>query len=190
MFLKILQYNISSLVAHSRRIELLKILQENNCSFAFIQETHLASRHRVYLDNFNILRNDSKQGVALLIKKNIKYELVDCCPSVFPSIFISFSCNMNNIFKKILIGSVYFPSNVSTSLLTSELIIWRAWPTDLMGLLLVGISTPEALPGEITHITSTAELWRPGSTSLIRLYQTFVLTRLLFQEAHPFLTTS
>lgn len=121
MFLKILQYNISSLIAHSRRIELLKILQEKNCTFAFIQETHLSSRHKVLLDNYNIIRNDKNQGVALFLKNNIKYELVDFASNDFPSVFISIKYISDNNPKNFLLGSVYIPSSSPVSALTSEL---------------------------------------------------------------------
>ena len=121
MWLKILQFNITSLVSQARRIELQKILQASNCSFAFIQETHFSNRHRIQIQNYHTLRNDNHQGVALLIKNNIEYELVDYHSTNFPSLFVTIKLKIDNSPKTLLLGSVYFPTNTPPAQFTSEL---------------------------------------------------------------------
>lgn len=122
MTLKFINFNISSLIHQARRIELTKILQSNKCSIASIQETHLSSRHKVFIDDYNVIRNDQFQGVALCVRKNIQYEIVNFKSSFIPTIFVSIKLKQNSVVKHFLLGSIYFPTNSPPTSLRAELI--------------------------------------------------------------------
>lgn len=56
-------YNVRSLVDLSRRIELIKILNNNKVDLCFLQETHLSKDSKVNFDNYNVIRDFSSQGI-------------------------------------------------------------------------------------------------------------------------------
>lgn len=121
MALKILNFNVASLIDHSRRIELERILLSNNITLAFVQETHLNERCRVFLDSYTVLRNDSMQGVAVILKNNITYKVIDSSITKFPCIFIAISFRCNGDSKSLLLGSIYIPTNTASSHIIEEL---------------------------------------------------------------------
>ena len=68
-YLRMMTLNVGSLIDHGRRIDLLNILNKNKIDLSFLQETHLKNNHIMNLNNYNVLRNDSNQGVALAFEK-------------------------------------------------------------------------------------------------------------------------
>lgn len=112
---RICTFNVRSLVERSRRIDLSNLINCNNIDFAFIQETHLKSNHKVYLDNYNFIRDFTTQGVGIAIRKKYSFSKIIIPGISFPNIFIEIHISINNQIKKILIGSIYIPCNLNPS---------------------------------------------------------------------------
>lgn len=59
--------------------ELELLLRDHNIHVACIQETYLNDKSKIYLENYQIYRNDRVThggGVAIAIKQNIKHKLL------------------------------------------------------------------------------------------------------------------
>ena len=77
--LKIMHINIQSLRLKKER--LINYLEEHKIEIASINETWLKPKHTFSLKSFNIVKKDrpnrASGGVCLLIKKGIKFEVID-----------------------------------------------------------------------------------------------------------------
>ena len=110
--LKIISANVNSIVTNERRHNLLKLLQEENPDIALLNETKLKHFHRPKFKEYDILRNDRKSanggGVALLIKKNIKYEQIAVSPhfEILETVVVRIGLRSD---KSLFIISVYAP---------------------------------------------------------------------------------
>ena len=77
--LKIIHINVNSIISISRRYELQTFLKLHDPDIVLLNETKLNKLHKVYFNNYNMIRNDRKDakqggGTAILIKDIIKYE--------------------------------------------------------------------------------------------------------------------
>ena len=75
--LKIISVNVNSIVSHSKRYELISFLETNNPDIALLCETKLNMRHKIQLQNYEIIRTDRPNslkggGTAILIKRDLK----------------------------------------------------------------------------------------------------------------------
>lgn len=119
--LNLLTFNVGSLVGVSRRVDLLNSLRINRVDIAFIQETHLRSRHRVSFDEYNCIQDKSSQGVAIVLRKSYKYSRLFLSELEFPNVLISIEFLMDGVVKKFLFGSVYIPVNCQARILNNGL---------------------------------------------------------------------
>lgn len=78
--LKIIEYNVSSLVSHSKRISLNNFLSKNKPDVLLVSETKLSSRHKLSFENYQLFRIDKSEkgtvGTAILLKNKILAEQV------------------------------------------------------------------------------------------------------------------
>lgn len=110
--LRIISFNVGSLVDRSRVAELQYFLEKYKVDIALIQETHLSSEISMYIQNFVVHRYDDGQGVAIMIRSSLHHDLV-CSPDLsIPSIFVKLKFFQNLVIKENLVGCVYFPSNL------------------------------------------------------------------------------
>lgn len=76
--LKIISPNVNSLVNNYKRMALLNLLDTQNLDIALLNETKLNEKHTLFFRNYNCIRNDranaKRRGIAMLIKKQIKYD--------------------------------------------------------------------------------------------------------------------
>lgn len=133
-----MSFNVRSLVNTSRRVDLLNTLSYNKIDIGLIQECHLKSNNKVRLKGYKFLYDNSPIGVAIVIKDSISYNHVVIDNIGFNSTFISIEFNVNNIRKKFLIGSIYFPCNFSTAYLFNGLSIILNSATTYDGFILGG----------------------------------------------------
>lgn len=120
-FLNMITFNVRSLIDISRRVELIKILIENKLDFAFIQETHLSKAHKVSLENFDFVRDNSSQGVGIAIRNDWTYSRIEIPNVPFPTVFIEIILKVNLEIQKILLGSIYIPCNSNQSTISNGL---------------------------------------------------------------------
>ena len=71
--LNVLTFNVRSLVDKSRRVDLLNTLYFNNIDVGFIQECHLGDIRGIHLKGYNFIYDNSRIGVAVVIKNTINY---------------------------------------------------------------------------------------------------------------------
>lgn len=112
----ILSFNVRSLVDRSRQINLLRTLSYNKIDIGFIQECHLRRRRRIQLHGYNFLYDNSPIGVAIAIKNTLQYKHIQINDIGFNGIFIQIDMKINHTQKKILVGSIYVPTNYSSGM--------------------------------------------------------------------------
>ncbi|XP_015437834.1 PREDICTED: uncharacterized protein LOC107192981 [Dufourea novaeangliae] len=79
--IKVAAINVNSIISNSRRLDLLKFLQEYSHDALLISETKLNARYKISFKNYHVLRTDrpnAKQGggTAIIIKRNIPFERI------------------------------------------------------------------------------------------------------------------
>lgn len=120
-FLNLITFNVRSLIEYGRRFELYNLINKFDVDIAFLQETHLRPGVRVSFEGCNFIRDNSAQGVAILLRQNYKYKIEDISDFCFPCIFISIDVSINGVPRKILLGSIYIPGNSSHTQINSSL---------------------------------------------------------------------
>jgi len=79
-YLKIMQWNCNSILCRLPELKLLLSKMEKEPDVICLQETYLKNGTQLLLPNYNIERRDRederKGGMAILIKKNISYTLL------------------------------------------------------------------------------------------------------------------
>lgn len=61
--LKIMTFNVRSLIDKSRQIDIFKTLSKNNIDIGFIQETHLRQNRKIFINGYNFI-NDNANTTA------------------------------------------------------------------------------------------------------------------------------
>ena len=78
--LKIISANVNSVQSNERRHNVVQWIQKEDPDLVLLNETKLKPSHKPKFKNYNMIRNDrissNGGGVALLIKKRIKYEQI------------------------------------------------------------------------------------------------------------------
>ena len=80
MELKILQFNINSLLAHIR--ELKQFLSKNSYDLVCIQETFLKTKHKIKFPGYTVVRTDRPDttrggGLLILAKEGLRFTKLD-----------------------------------------------------------------------------------------------------------------
>lgn len=79
--LKILEINVNSIIANSRRYNLMQFLVNNKIDIALINETKLKNNHKISFKNYSITRNDRVKdkggGTAIIIKRSNNFESIN-----------------------------------------------------------------------------------------------------------------
>lgn len=118
--LKIISINVNSIISNSKRDELTTKIKQHNPDIVLISETTLNKKHKFTLKDYDIIRTDRPNatqggGTAILIKNNIKYQIITH-PSSSNNKFLEYTIiNLPNLYnnnKKFYIISFYaFPNN-------------------------------------------------------------------------------
>lgn len=119
--LDLITFNVRSLIEYGRRFELHSLMKKFDIDIAFLQETHLRAGGNISFEGCHFLRDNSAQGVAILLKKHFKFRKEVILGFLFPNLFISIDVSINGVLRKILLGSVYIPGNSSQSQILSSL---------------------------------------------------------------------
>lgn len=109
------------MIDKSRQIDLQKTLVGNKIDIAFIQETHLRHDKNVFLDGYSFINLNTPVGVAIAIRNNISYKRVYINDLGFNGVFVELELKIRRSLKKILIGSLYIPTNCSSLLIEDGL---------------------------------------------------------------------
>lgn len=113
--INLLTFNVRSLVDTSRRVDLLNTLFYNKIDVGFIQECHLKENRKMNLKGYDFIYDNSRIGVAVVIKQSIKYSRINIEGIKFCCTFIQIEYKLDNSCKKVLLGSVYIPCNFPTA---------------------------------------------------------------------------
>ena len=112
--LKIIHNNINGFT--SKKVELIQYLNKRNPHFVTLNETKIRSQHQMKIPNYNIIRKERENpgrgvggGVAILIRKDIKFSQIDT--SDYDEEFITISFTSEN--KKIALATIYSPPNIA-----------------------------------------------------------------------------
>lgn len=109
--LNIITFNVRSLIEHSRRIELGKVLEAACTDFGFIQETHLSKTHKCNIKGYRLIRNYDDQAVAVAVKQGYEYKVVTVQGVSFPNLLVAINIFIRGEARQLLIGSIYLPCN-------------------------------------------------------------------------------
>lgn len=120
-YLNVMTFNVRSLVDTSRRVDLLNTLHYNKIDVGFIQECHLRENRSVHLKGYNFIYDNSRIGVAVVVKNTINYSRINIDDINFFGSFIQIELKTNNSCKKILFGSIYIPCNYPTAAIVNGL---------------------------------------------------------------------
>ena len=124
--LKIISVNTNSIISNKKRDELLTFIKKQNPEILLLSETKLNKNHKISFKDYNIIRTDRHNatqggGTAIVIKKNIKYEIIESPSSKLNQILeysiIKIANNSSNVFYII---SAY-ATNDSRNLFIQEL---------------------------------------------------------------------
>lgn len=111
--------NTSSFADVDRRIEIIKLMEEEKIDICCIQETRLKEKHWVVANKYNNIRNDTGVGTLIFIKNRLKFETLN-----FDDInhinLTAIKIDSKNR-KDLIIISIYIPCVTSKSLLFKEM---------------------------------------------------------------------
>lgn len=125
--LKIIHINVNSLIKISRRYELDKFIKSNNPDIVLLNETKLNNKHKLFFENFILVRSDRKGdkrggGTAILVRKEIKFNSISnnviASFKYLETCIIKIHTDSNNL---IYIISAYYPPGNNDNSLKSEL---------------------------------------------------------------------
>lgn len=136
--LNFLSFNVRSLIESSRRLELLNLLRYHNIDICFVQETHFRKNSNITLENYNLVRDNSSQGTAIIFDKKLKFSVVNILGVKFPNCFVEISLSFSGRAKKFLFGSVYVPSNFPRSDLIRSLDAIKTYSMNYEGVFVGG----------------------------------------------------
>lgn len=110
--LKIISVNINSIVSNERRLALASLLKNHKPQICFLSETVLSKRHKPSFEGYNIIRNDDGRGTAVVTDEKLKFNKFLFHSDIFSACLGVLICRNNfGTTKRILVGSIYIPSN-------------------------------------------------------------------------------
>ncbi|KAI8124916.1 hypothetical protein CVS40_4828 [Lucilia cuprina] len=95
--------NIFSL--HSRRIDLENTLKSNQIGIAFLQETHLNSKHKIFLEEYCTIRDDNTVGIGVIFKEKYSFRRINIDGVLFQNFFVEITIIINGTSKRLIFGS-------------------------------------------------------------------------------------
>lgn len=110
-FIKLLTFNVRSLVDTSRQIDLKDILHRNKIDIGFIQECHLKRNKRARIDGYNFIYDSSPIGVAIVMKNTIQYNRIFLDDIGLNLSLAQIEFMNDGARKRYLIGSIYVQCN-------------------------------------------------------------------------------
>lgn len=125
--LKIIHVNVNSLIKISRRYELNNFIKNNNPDIVLLNETKLNNKHKLFFENFKLVRSDRKGnnrggGTAILVRKEIKFNTISNSTidafKYLETCIIKIHTESNNV---IYIISAYYPPGNNDESLKREL---------------------------------------------------------------------
>lgn len=119
MELKVVTFNSASLVSHAQRATTQELVDSLKADFFCVSETHLKSRHNVNFTGYNIIRDDTNSGSALLVRKDYAFEEVSIKNLQTCSAAAALVKTNDN--RRILIAAVYIKCNSPSEQLGQDL---------------------------------------------------------------------
>lgn len=113
--LKIITVNVNSIIHHQRRASLINMIKKEKPNIILLNETKLNAFHKIKILDYNIIRKDrtgnkTNGGIAILINKPIKYEIINLTSSnnnqILENLSIKIKLKNNN---NLIVTSVYAP---------------------------------------------------------------------------------
>ena len=120
--LKLAHINIRS--CRNKVVEISLFLKENDIDILTLNETWLKSNFKLDIPNYNITRNDRPRrrggGVAILVRNDIKFDIIDTCSTVNTD-NEAITILLKDSHDPISITTIYIPpgSNINTTLLNN-----------------------------------------------------------------------
>lgn len=115
--LRIISVNVNSIIQHQRRSSLINLIKKCTPDVVLLNETKLNKKYKLEILNYNVIRKDRTGnnfggGVAILIKKEIKYEVInnmqEITPKAMENLSIKIKINRNN---NLIMTTVYAPAS-------------------------------------------------------------------------------
>lgn len=70
--IKLMSLNVGSLIGSERKMQLQNMLISEKVDIALIQETHLKEGAKLFIPGYSVLKNNEKQGTAIIYKKEMR----------------------------------------------------------------------------------------------------------------------
>lgn len=84
--IKIIALNINSIIGKEKKLLLADFLQRQNPDIVLLTETKTNIKHKIYITNYQVIRNDRVNigggGTAILVKPTLKYDVVNIPPNL------------------------------------------------------------------------------------------------------------
>ena len=121
---EIIHININGIT--NKHTELIHYLNEHNPQFVTINESKIRKQHTIRIPNYHVIRKDRENqgrgvggGVAILIRKDIKFNQLDT--SEFDEEFLAISFESDK--RKIALATIYNPPGTSPSVENFKFIV-------------------------------------------------------------------
>ena len=131
---EIIHININGIT--NKRTELIHYLNEHNPQFVTINESKIRKQHTIRIPNYHVIRKDRENpgrgvggGVAILIRKDIKFNQLDT--SEFDEEFLAISFESDK--SKIASATIYNPLGTSPSVENFKFILNKYPDSIFMG---------------------------------------------------------
>lgn len=160
--LNIISWNAQSISNRSKQTEFALLLKQHNIHIACLQETYLKNTSKIYIEGYLIHRNNRGShggegggGVAILIKKDLKHQVIDA-QSTAAIENISILVPVGN--TKIIVTSAYNPQ--PTPHLRDDLSLLTSHPNET---LILGDLNANTRPGNAISSTTPVEIFTNSS---------------------------
>lgn len=118
--LKMAAINANSIVSHQRRLDLEQLIIDNKLHIALVSETKLNTKHRISIENYDVIRTDRPNakkggGTAIIIRSDINYKRITN-PSSNRNKMLEYTIVQlkTTASQKIYIISIYITSNAQS----------------------------------------------------------------------------
>ena len=118
--LKLAHLNIRN--CRDKEAQIYLFLKENDIDILTLNETWLKNNFKLEFPNYTITRKDRRSrqggGVAILVRNDIKFDIIDTCSNRITDIE-GITIRLKNTEDQITISTIYIPpaSSINTSLL-------------------------------------------------------------------------
>ena len=117
--INIIAINVNSLISIQRRLEIINFIKIHKPDILLISETKLDKRHKIVIDDYNIIRKDRDKdnkgggGTAIIIHKKFKYRIVNIKKKFKTFEITTIEIKLDNNNNKLIVAACYAPQETN-----------------------------------------------------------------------------